>query len=122
MTELGKTIILKRGKGLAICMLIGTRILGLPGLALSVENVHEAILVWLLITFVTIPRIHICFSRLGLKFPSTSGLAGYAEEAVGHWGRYSVSDLVSGSYIFWLPAIAVIGSEYMRQLFNLSES
>jgi amino acid transporter len=61
-------------------------------------------------------------SRLGLKFPSTAGLAGYSEEAVGHWGRYSVSDLVSGSYIFWLPAIAVIGSEYMRQLFNLSES
>ena len=121
MTELGKTITLKRDVGLAICMLIGTGILALPGLALNVGNVHEAILGWLLITFITIPRIQIC-SRLGLKFPSTAGLAGYAEEAVGHWGRYSVSYLVSGSYIFWLPGIAVIGSEYMRQLFNLSES
>lgn len=120
MTDLEKTITLKKGIGLAICMLIGTGILALPGLALSVGNVHEAILGWLLITFVTIPRIQIC-SRLGLRFPSTSGIAGYAEKAVGPWGRYSVSYLVSGSYLFGLPAIAFIGSEYMRQFFNLSE-
>jgi len=120
MTALEKTITLKRGIGLAICMLIGTGILALPGLALSVGNVHEAILGWLLITLVTIPRIQIC-SRLGLRFPSTAGLAGYAEEAVGPWGRYSVFYLVSGSYLFGLPAIAFIGSEYMRQFFNLSE-
>ena len=121
MTELGKTITLRRGIGLAICMLIGTGILALPGLALGVGNVHEAILGWLLITIVTIPRIQIC-SRLGLKFPSTAGLAGYAEEAVGPWGRYSISYLVGGSYLFGLPAVAFIGSEYMRQLFTLSES
>jgi APA family basic amino acid/polyamine antiporter len=121
MTELGKTINLRRGMGLAICMLIGTGILALPGLALGVGNVHEAILGWLLITFLTIPRIQIC-ARLGLKFPSTAGLAGYAEEAVGPWGGYSVSYLVGGSLFFGLPAIALIGSEYMRQLFTLSES
>lgn len=121
MTELRKTITLKKGIGLAICMLIGTGILALPGLALSVGNIYEAILGWLLITFVTIPRIQIC-SRLGRNFPSTAGLAGYAEEAVGPWGRFSVSFLVGGSYLFGLPAVAFIGSEYMRQLFNLSES
>jgi hypothetical protein len=44
MTDLEKTITLKKGIGLAICMLIGTGILALPGLALSVGNVHEAIL------------------------------------------------------------------------------
>ncbi|WP_410507369.1 APC family permease [Methanosarcina hadiensis] len=84
-------------------------------------NVHEAILGWLLITFVTIPRIQIC-SHLGLKFPSTAGLAGYAGKAAGPWGRYSVSYLVGGSYLFGLPAIAFIGSEYIRQLFSLSDS
>ena len=84
-------------------------------------NVHEAILGWLLITIVTIPRIQIC-SRLDLKFPSTAGLAGYAEEAVGPWGKYSISYLVGGSYLFGLPAVAFIGSEYMGQLFSLSES
>lgn len=121
MAELEKTISLRRGIGLAICMLIGTGILALPGLALGVGNVHEAILGWLLITFVTIPRIQIC-SHLGLKFPSTAGLAGYAGKAVGPWGRYSVSFLVGGSYLFGLPAIAFIGSEYIRQLFSLSDS
>jgi amino acid transporter len=59
--------------------------------------VNEAILGWLLIAFVTIPKIQIC-SRFGLKFPSTAGLAGYAEEAFGPWGRYSVSYPVGGSF------------------------
>lgn len=120
MTELRKTITLRRGIGLAICMLIGTGILALPGLALGAGNVYEAIFGWLLITIVTIPRVHIC-SRLGLKFPSTAGLAGYAEEAVGPWGRYSVSYLVGGSFLFGLPAVALIGSEYIRQFFPVSE-
>jgi hypothetical protein len=48
MAELEKTISLRRGIGLAICMLIGTGILALPGLALGAGNVHEAILGWLL--------------------------------------------------------------------------
>jgi len=121
MTELRKTITLRRGIGLAICMLIGTGILALPGLALGAGNAYEAIIGWLLITLVTIPRVQIC-SRLGLKFPSTSGLAGYAEEAVGPWGRYSVSYLVGGSFLFGLPAVALIGSEYIRQLFPVSDA
>ncbi|HET8685498.1 MAG TPA: amino acid permease, partial [Methanosarcina sp.] len=121
MTELKKTISFRRGMGLAICMLIGTGILALPGLALDVGTVHEAILGWFLIAVVAVPLIAIC-SRLGLRFPSTAGLAGYAEEAVGPWGGYAVSYLVGGSFFFGLPAVALIGSEYMRQLFQLSEA
>ena len=121
MTELGKTITLRRGLGLAICMLIGTGILALPGLALDAGSVHEAVLGWFLIALVAVPLIQIC-ARLGLKFPSTSGLAGYAEEAVGPWGGYAVSYLVGGSFLFGLPAVALIGSEYMGQLFTLSEA
>ncbi|RXA18483.1 amino acid permease [Methanosarcina sp. MSH10X1] len=119
MTELEKTISFSRGMGLAICMLIGTGILALPGLALDAGTVHEAILGWFLIAAAAVPLIAIC-SRLGLRFPSTAGLAGYAEEAVGPWGGYAVSYLVGGSFFFGLPAVALIGSEYMRQLFQLS--
>jgi hypothetical protein len=68
MTELGKTITLRRGVGLAICMLIGTGILALSSLALSVGNVHVTILGWLLITLLTVSRIQLC-SCLGLKIP-----------------------------------------------------
>jgi len=121
MTELRKTITLKRGMGLAVCMLIGTGILALPGMALDVGSAHEAILGWFLIALVAVPLIQIC-ARQGLKFPSTAGLAGYAEEAVGPWGGYAVSYLVGGSFFFGLPAVALIGSEYMKQLFNLSEA
>jgi len=121
MTELGKTITLRRGLGLAICMLIGTGILALPGLALDAGSVHEAVLGWFLISLIAVPLIQIC-ARLGLKFPSTSGLSGYAEEAVGPWGGYAVSYLVGGSFFFGLPAVALIGSEYMGQLFSLSEA
>ncbi|AKB74877.1 hypothetical protein MSLAZ_1616 [Methanosarcina lacustris Z-7289] len=121
MTELGKTITLGQGLGLAICMLIGTGILALPGLALDAGSVHEAVLGWFLISLLAVPLIQIC-ARLGLKFPSTSGLAGYAEEAVGPWGGYAVSYLVGGSFFFGLPAVALIGSEYMGKLFTLSEA
>lgn len=121
MKKLEKTITLRRGLGLAICMLVGTGILALPGLALDAGNVHEAVLGWFLIALVAVPLIHIC-ARLGLKFPSTAGLAGYAEEAVGSWGGYAVSYLVGGSFFFGLPAVALIGSEYMKELFSLSES
>ena len=121
MSNLDKTITLRRGLGLAICMLVGTGILALPGLALDAGNAHEAVLGWFLIALIAIPLIQIC-ARLGLKFPSTSGLAGYAEEAVGPWGGYAVSYLVGGSFFFGLPAVALIGSEYMKQLFSLSES
>lgn len=107
--------------GLAICMLIGTGILALPGLALDAGNVYEAILGWFLIAIVAVPLIEVC-SSLGLKFPSTAGLAGYAEKAVGPWGGYAVSYLVGGSFFFGLPAVALIGSEYMRQLFQLSDA
>lgn len=121
MKKLEKTINLKRGLGLAICMLVGTGILALPGLALDAGSAHEAILGWFFIALIAVPLIQIC-ARLGLKFPSTAGLAAYAEEAVGPWGGYAVSYLVGGSFFFGLPAVALIGSEYMKQLFSLSES
>lgn len=121
MRNLEKTITLRRGLGLAVCMLVGTGILALPGLALDAGSAHEAVLGWFLITIMAVPLIQIC-ARLGLKFPSTAGLAGYAEEAVGPWGGYAVSYLVGGSFFFGLPAVALIGSEYMKQLFSLSES
>lgn len=121
MSKLEKTITLKRGMGLAVCMLIGTGILALPGLALDAGSAHEAVLGWFLIALVAVPLIQIC-ARLGLKFPSTAGLSGYAEEAVGPWGGYAVSYLVGGSFFFGLPAVALIGSEYMKQLFSLSDS
>ncbi len=124
MRKLEKTITLRRGGlgGLAICMLIGTGILALPGLALDAGSAHEAILGWFLIALIAVPLIQIC-ARLGLKFPSTAGLAGYAEEAVGPWGGgYAVSYLVGGSFFFGLPAVALIGSEYMKQLFSLTET
>ena len=121
MRKLEKTITLRRGLGLAICMLIGTGILALPGLALDAGSTHEAILGWFLIALIAVPLIQIC-ARLGLKFPSTAGLAGYAEEAVGPWGGYAVSYLVGGSFFFGLPAVALIGSEYMKQLFSLTET
>jgi basic amino acid/polyamine antiporter, APA family len=120
MTELEKTISFRRGMGLAICLLIGTGVLALPGLALDAGTVHEAILGWFLIAILAVPFIAI-FSRLGLRFPSTAGLTGYAEEAVGPWGGYAVSYLVGSSLFFGLPTIALIGSEYFRQIFQLSK-
>lgn len=121
MAELKKTITLWRGLALAVCMLIGTGVLALPGLALEIGNPREAILGWFLIALVAIPLIQVC-ACLGLKFPSTAGLARYAEEAVGPSGAYSVSYLVAGSFFFGIPAVAFVGAEYVQQLIGLSNT
>lgn len=115
MSGFKKTISLKRGTALAIAMIIGSGLLGLPGLVLETGNPYEAVLGWLLITLAVLPLIEI-FATLGLKFPSTAGLARYAKEAVGPWGEYAVTYLVVGS-LLGLPAIALIGAEYMQHLF-----
>lgn len=118
MSELGKTVTLGRGVVLAVLMVIGSGLLGLPGLIADVGNVQEVVFGWLLIIFATMPLIQIC-ARLGVKFPCSGGLSHYVREAVGEWGGYAVTTLVCGSFILGIPAVALIGGEYMQHLFDL---
>ncbi|MDD4497814.1 MAG: APC family permease [Methanosarcinaceae archaeon] len=118
MSELGKTVTLGRGVVLAILMVIGSGLLGLPGLVADVGTVKEVVFGWLLIILATMPLIQIC-SRLGVKFPYSGGLSHYVREAVGEWGGYAATTLVCGTFILGIPSVAFIGGAYMQHLFDL---
>jgi amino acid transporter len=121
MTELKKTITLWKGIALAVSIVIGSGLLGLPGMTLEIGSVHSVAGGWLLITLAVIPLIYI-FSRLGLRFTSAAGLSKYAEAAVGPWGGYAVSTVLCGTFTIGIPAIAWIGGAYVQKLFGLPEN
>lgn len=118
MTELKKTITLWKGVALAVCMVIGSGLLGLPGMTLELGTVYSVAGGWLLISVAAIPLIYI-FARLGLKFTSSAGLSKYAEEAVGPWGRHAVASVLCGTFMLGIPAMAYIGGAYVQRFFGL---
>lgn len=120
MTELEKTVTLGRGVVLAILMVIGSGLLGLPGLVADSGTVQEVVFGWLLIILAAMPLIQIC-AGLGKKFPCSGGLFHYARAAVGEWGGYAVTALVCGSFLLGEPAVALIGGEYLQHLFKLPD-
>jgi len=121
MNELKKTITVWKGVALAVSMIIGSGLLGLPGLTIDAGNTYSAIGGWLFISIAIIPLIYI-FTQLGLKFTSSAGLSKYAEEGVGKWGGYAVTAVLCGTFTIGIPALAYIGGAYTQKLFNFPES
>ena len=120
MAELEKTVTLGRGIVLAILMVIGSGLLGLPGLVADVGTAQEVVFGWLLIIMAAMPLIQIC-AGLGKKFPCSGGLFHYSREAVGEWGGFAVTALVCGSFILGVPAVSLIGGEYLQHLLDLPD-
>lgn len=111
MSELKKSISLWQGTALAVSMVVGSGLLGLPGLALQAGSPRDAAFGWLLTIIAAIPLIAI-FARLGRRFASSAGLSRYAEEALGSWGSYAVTAVLSGTFTIGIPALALIGAAY----------
>ncbi|MGH3661986.1 MAG: APC family permease, partial [Micromonosporaceae bacterium] len=112
---LQKTITVRHGVALAVSLVIGSGLLGLPGVALAESGVHATAVGWLLVVAVAAPMVAI-FSRLGLRLQSAAGLAAYAELAVGRWGAWAVGTVMAGTFGIGLPALALIGASYLGQL------
>lgn len=121
MPELRKEITVTRGITLAVTMVIGSGILGLPGLALELGSPHEVLAGWVIISLGMVPMVFI-FLDLGVRFSSAAGLSRYAVEAVGDWGGYAVTYLMCGSALLGMPALAHIGGSYMVRLIGAPES
>ena len=120
MTELRKEITTARGIVLAVTMILGSGLFGLPGLALEMGTPYEALTAWIVICLAMTPLILI-FSDLGVRFTTAAGLSRYAEEAVGPWGNHAVVYLMIGSVGFGMPAMSNIAAAYIVRLVGASQ-
>jgi len=120
MEELNKSVTLGKGVVLAVMMVVGSGLLGLPGLVANIGTVQEVVFGWILIILAVAPLIQF-FSSLGTKFPCSEGLSCYARRAVGEWGGSSVTALVCSSFVLGEPAVALMGGEYMTHLFDFPD-
>src|ERR671933_687564 len=81
---LERRITLAHGVALAVSMVIGSGLLGLPGIALQEGGLHGAAAGWLVAVLSVVAPVAV-FSRLGFRFASAAGLSRYAEVAEGPW-------------------------------------
>jgi amino acid transporter len=119
--QLQKTITFWKGLALAVSTVIGSGLLGLPGMALEVGNVHSVAGGWLLISVTLIPLVYI-FAYLGLTFTSSAGLSKYAQVSIGDWGGHAVTAVLCGTFVVGIPVLALIGGAYAQNMCGLSEN
>lgn len=117
--HLKKTITFWKGLALAVSTVIGSGLLGLPGMALEIGNVHTVAGGWLLISVMLIPLVYI-FTYLGLTFTSSAGLSKYAQVSLGDWGGHAVTAVLCGTFVVGIPVLAIIGGAYAQNICGLS--
>lgn len=73
MAGLNKEINLPRGVALAVGMVLGSGMLGLPGIVVAAVGSRMAIASWLAVILAMVPMVAI-FSRLGSRYTTAAGL------------------------------------------------
>lgn len=106
------------GTALAISMVIGSGLFGLPGLVISETNAVTALFCWILVAICIAPTIHI-FSELGYRLASSQGVAGFAAYAVGNWSRGGFSLIACGALAVGMPAFFLVIGAYASELLHL---
>lgn len=119
--KLKKTITLWKGIALAVSTVIGSGLLGLPGMALENGTVYTVAGGWILMSVMIIPLVYI-FACLGLKFTSSAGLSKYAQMSVGDLGGHVVTAVLCGTFVIGIPVLALIGGSYAQTAFGLPET
>jgi len=118
--QLRKTITLWKGLALAVSTVIGSGLLGLPGMSLETGSLHAAAGGWMLISVMVVPLVYI-FACLGLRFTSSAGLSKYAQASVGDWGSHAVTAVLCGTFVIGIPVLAWIGGAYTQTMCGLPD-
>jgi amino acid transporter len=118
MDKLNKSITLPRGVALAVGMVLGSGMLGLPGIVVSAAGPQCAIIGWLAVIIAMIPMM-VIFSYLGSTYTTAAGLTAYAKTAFGAWAQDSATFVLWGTYSIGIPALACIGGAYVCRLFDI---
>lgn len=120
-TELKKRINFLTGVGIAVSMVVGSGLFGLPGLIIKATSPTEAILGWLATAIAVLPLIYI-FSYLGSRYPTEEGIAKYAEVLMGKSGAYAASLIACGSLAVGMPAFFLIIGHYIADFLQFSDN
>lgn len=115
-----KTVGLSAGVTIAISMVIGSGLFGLPGVAIKASGPWNALIGWLIVIAIMPMMIHI-FVSFGKKYPNSSGISFYASRALGSWSESGILFLTVGTLAVGMPAFFLVGGSYAASLFGLNE-
>ena len=113
MTELRRRISLFGGAALAVGMVVGSGVFGLPGLALQLSSPRIAAFGWLACAIACFPLLCV-FAFLGTRYACAAGIARYAEAALGRRAEFAVTAVLCGTFPLTVPAQSMIGASYAR--------
>jgi len=116
--ELQKRITFVSGVAIAITMVVGSGVFGLPGLALEATDPYVALLGWAAVIVLMPPLIHI-FAFLGMRYPTSSGVARYAAMGLGEWSHSGFTLIACGALAVGMPAFFLVGGAYLADLLSL---
>lgn len=115
---LKKKITLISGVAIAISMVIGSGLFGLPGLAIRETSPLTALLGWVFIVLL-MPSLIYVFSWLGSRYPSAEGISLYASMGLGKWSRPGIMMITCGTLAVGMPAFFLVGGSYIAALLDL---
>lgn len=113
--RLVRTLTVFQGIALAASLVMGTGVLGLPGIVLDEIGPGYAALAWAVTATAMVPFIMV-FARLASHFPSSPGLLSYAEFAFGSAGRKAASLMLLANITVGFPALVLIGGSFLQGL------
>ncbi|MTD53355.1 APC family permease [Amycolatopsis pithecellobii] len=116
--DLDRHLTLVPATALAVTTVVGGGALVLPGAALRHAGAN-ALLGWILAALITIPLIAV-FARLGARYPSAGGVAGFVQAAFGRHSAAGVEVVLIGAFGLGMPAIALSGGGYLAAVFGWS--
>lgn len=118
MSGLQKNMSVPQGVVMAICTLVGSGLLGLPGLAIEVGGEHASALGWLLSVLISMPLV-VIFMQLSLQVQSAGGVATFAGMALGDWAETAVGFVLAVTFTFGMPLGIYMGGMYLQEIFAL---
>jgi amino acid transporter len=115
---LERRITFVNGVAIAIAMVVGSGLFGLPGLVIESVGHVVAFMGWVTVAIVLAPLIHV-FATLGMRHPEASGVAGFASLALGPWSRPGFLLIACGALAVGMPAFFLVGGAYLAELLQL---
>lgn len=106
---------------LAISTIIGSGLLGLPGLALAATSPVDTLAGWIVAIALSVPLM-LVFMELTRTTGTAGGLATYVGMAFGVHARLATAVLLALTFALCIPLGTIMGSAYLAEIGGLSQA